>query len=70
MAIKLTDLKEFKKTLDTTRQLFQPKKAEQVAKKLKRSDPDWDYKVIHDPKKTGYSFIEIYDEDGEFVEYF
>ena len=70
MAIKLTDLKEFRKSLDTTRKLFSPKKADKVAKDLKRGDPDWTYKVVHDPKKTGYSFIEIYDEDGEFVEYF
>ena len=58
------------KLLDKTRKLFQPKKAEKVAKDLKKSDPDWTYKVIHDPKKTGYSFIKIYDEDNEFVGYF
>jgi hypothetical protein len=28
---------------------------------------DWDYKVKHDPAGTGYSFIEVYDEDGEFI---
>lgn len=54
-------------TLDTTSQLFAPALAESKASELKAGDPDWDYKVIHDPKGTGYSFIEIYDEDGEFV---
>jgi len=47
--------------------LFPPAKAEQVAKEMKLGDPDWTYTVRHDPKGTGQSFIEIYDEDGEFV---
>lgn len=67
--IKLKNIIE-KKMLDRTRQLFSPKKAIEISKKLQKSDPDWTYKVIHDPKKTGYSFIEVYDEDGNFVEYF
>ena len=41
--------------------------AEKAAKELKASDPEWDYRVVHDPKGTGYSFIEVFDEDGEFV---
>ncbi len=53
--------------LNTTPKLFKPEKAEQVAKNLKKDDPEWDYKVVHDPKGKGYSFIEIYDEDGGFV---
>ncbi len=55
------------KTLDKTPTLFDPEKAEAVAKELGASDPDWDYVVCHDPKGTGYSSIDIYDEDGEFV---
>ena len=47
-------------------QLFTPEKAELEAKKLNSTD-DWTYKVVHCPKGTGYSFIEIYDEDGEFI---
>lgn len=47
--------------------LFKPEKALQIAKELKTSDPDWDYRVKHDPKGKGYSFIEIYDESGEFI---
>ena len=54
------------KTLDTTHQTFIPGKAEAIAKELNETD-DWSYVVKHDPKGTGFSFIEIYDEDGEFV---
>ncbi len=32
-------------------------------------EDDWNYKAKHDPKGTGNSLIEIYDEDGEFVSY-
>jgi len=52
--------------LNTTSNLYTPEKAEAIAKEMNESD-DWTYKVIHDPAGTGYSFIEIYDEDNEFV---
>ena len=58
------------KKLDTTHQLFSPAEAEKVAKELQQGDPEWQYEVIHDPAKTGFSFIEIYDENGDFVENF
>lgn len=58
------------KLLDTTSKLFPPAKAEQVAGELRRGDPEWMYKVVHDPSGRGYSFIEIYDEEGEFVSKF
>jgi len=54
------------KLLDTTHTLYSPDKAEEVAAEMNATD-DWNYKVIHDPKGTGYSFIEVYDEDDEFV---
>ena len=54
------------KTLDTTYKLYTPEEAERVASEMNASD-DWTYKPIHCPKGTGLSFIEIYDEDGEFV---
>jgi len=54
------------KLLDTTEKLFTKEKADQVAKEMNESD-DWTYIPNHDPKGTGYSFIEIYDETGEFV---
>jgi len=47
-------------------QLFNPKDAEEKALELNESD-DWTYKVVHCPKGTGYSYIEIYDEEGEFI---
>ncbi len=47
--------------------LFEPEKAEAVADDLRENDPDWTYVVKHDPKGTGKSFIEIYDEDGEYI---
>ena len=45
---------------------FTPEKAEEIAAELNATD-DWDYKVKHHPTGTGYSFIEVYDEDGEFI---
>ena len=55
------------KMLDTTHKLFPKDEAIKVAAELKAGDPDWNYTPVHDPKGTGYSFIEVYDEDGEFV---
>ena len=53
--------------INTTPSLFTKDKAIAVAGEMQAGDPDWTYKPVHDPKGTGYSFIEIYDEDGEFV---
>jgi len=47
-------------------QLFTYEIAKEKAKELNDND-DWTYKVVPCPKGIGYSFIEIYDEDGEFV---
>ena len=55
------------KLLDTTHALFSPEVAIVKAAVLKAGDPEWDYIVIHDPTGRAYSFIEIYDEGGEFV---
>ncbi len=55
------------KLIDTTHSLFPPEDAERIAKEMQEKDEDWSYVVKHDPKKTGLSFIEIYDEDGNFV---
>ncbi len=54
------------KLMDTTERMFTKENAIKVAAEMNDSD-DWEYRAIHDPKGTGYSFIEIYDEDGEFV---
>lgn len=54
-------------TIKRPAQLFPPKKATTIAKQMQKKDPEWTYKVVHDPKKTGYSFIEIYDEDNVLI---
>jgi len=47
---------------------FSREKANETAAMLNADEyDDWTYVAKHDPKGTGYSFIEIYDEDGEFV---
>jgi len=47
---------------------FSPAKAEATAAEMNRTEDDgWTYKAKHDPKGTGYSLVEVYDEDGEFV---
>jgi len=54
-------------TLDTTETLYTKDQAETIAAEMNAADDDWEYRPVHDPKGTGYSFIEVYDEDGEFV---
>jgi len=53
--------------LNRPHKLFDPRRAEREAEKLRRGDPDWEYRVVHDPKGTGKSFIEVYDEEGHSV---
>jgi hypothetical protein len=55
-------------TLNTTHKLFSREDAITKAAELKAGDPDWDYRPVHCPKGTGLSFIEVYDEEGEYVE--
>lgn len=57
------------KKIDTTPRTFPPAKAEEIAAMMGAEDEDWTYAAKHDPKGTGYSLIEIHDEDGEFVAY-
>ena len=48
--------------------LFTPGNAMKVAAENNHyEEEDWTYEVVDDPTGKGYSFIEIYDEDGEFV---
>lgn len=56
--------------LNNPGKLFSPEAAEVAATELRTNDPDWTYTVKHDPTGKGYSFIEIYDENGEFVHKF
>ena len=57
----------FMKTLDQTPTLYQPEKAVAVAAEYKTGDPDWEYRVVHDSTGQGYSFVEVYDEDGYMI---
>ena len=51
-----------------TETLFTPDNAMKVAAENNHyEEEDWTYEVVDDPTGKGYSFIEIYDEDGEFV---
>ena len=54
--------------MNTINRLFEKEEAQRIVDEL-NSDPedDWTYVAVHDPKGTGYSRIEVYDEDGEFV---
>jgi len=53
--------------INQTHQLFTKEKAEETAKMMKENDPEWNYVVVHDPKGTGWSFIEIYDEENHLL---
>ena len=54
------------KLIDTTHTLYTPEEAEAIAAEMNATD-DWTYTVNHDPKGTGYSFIEVTDEDGKYI---
>lgn len=47
--------------------MFTKEKAIKIAEEMKKNDPDWTYTPFHDPKGTGFSFIAVYDENGEFI---
>jgi hypothetical protein len=47
--------------------LHTPEKAEALAAEMQSSDDGWTYVARHDPKGTGYSLVDIFDEDGELV---
>lgn len=55
------------KLIDTTYKLFPKAESISVAAAMQAADPDWKYVPKHDPKGTGYSFIEIFDEEGKLV---
>ena len=48
-------------------QLFTRERAEAKVAELQAGDPDWTYTPIHSPTGLGWSYIEIKDEDGQFV---
>ena len=47
--------------------LFSSENADAQAQILQAGDSDWTYEAIHDPKGTGWSFIEVRDEDGDLI---
>ena len=47
--------------------LYTPEDAEDAALSLSEFDSEWEYRVKHDPKGTGFSIIEVFDENGEFI---
>jgi hypothetical protein len=56
------------KLIDTTHQLFTPAEADRYADAHNAYDEGgWHYKAVHDPAGTGHSYIEVYDEYGEYV---
>jgi len=55
-------------TLQHTKTYYTPTEAENLSQALTADpDDDWTYVANHDPKGTGSSFVDIYDEDGEHL---
>ena len=54
-------------TIEQPRQFFSKDHAERVAREMGEDDPDWTYTPVHPPDGKGWSFVEIRDEDGEFI---
>ena len=54
--------------MNATHTGLSPERASELAEDL-NADPleDWTYQVRHDPKGTGFSFVEIYDETGTYL---
>ncbi len=50
----------------STEKLFDPAEADDIAASMTAQD-DWTYVAVHDPSGLGWSFIKVYDEEGEFV---
>jgi hypothetical protein len=55
-------------TIERPRLLMSPAAARELAAALRAGEEDgWTYTVKDDPTGQGYSFIEIHDDDGQFV---
>lgn len=55
------------KMIDLTEHLYLPHIAEQVAAELQSEDDEWIYTAIHDPQGTGWSYVQITDENGAII---
>jgi hypothetical protein len=54
--------------LNNPARLYTPEKAEALAAEMQAGDDSgWTFKAKHSPTGKGWSLIEIFDEDGEFV---
>lgn len=50
------------------KKMFHNQEVDAIAEAMQADDPEWTYKAVKAPEGTkGFAFIEIYDEDGEFV---
>ena len=48
--------------------LLNPARADEVAGELNENEEEgWSYRVQHDPKGTGSSFVKIFDDEGFYV---
>lgn len=47
-------------------QMFDPSKVDAIVAMLNQDD-GFEYRVRHDPKGTGRSVIEVYDEEGNYI---
>ena len=55
--------------VDSRYSLMTPEKAEATAVELNAVDSEgWSYVVKHDPTGRGKSFIQVFDEEGFFVQ--
>lgn len=55
-----------KKIINEPARLLTREKAEALAAELNAGNDGWEYRPNHDPKGTGYSFIEIF-ENNELI---
>jgi len=53
--------------MEDTKTFYPDREAIKIAEKCQEDDPEWTYKVV--AAFGGRSWIEVYDEDGEFVGY-
>ena len=47
--------------------MYYKREAEKIAAQNQEDDPEWEYRVVD--AIAGRAWIEVYDEDGEFVGY-
>lgn len=53
--------------IGATKTLYTIDQANLLAANMNKTDPDWKYVAKHDPEGKGWSFVEIFDEDGQKI---